>query len=355
MTPIYQTIKDILRTPFYQILFTVLVLFIGAVEWIRLGYGFSAQVNLFSYNIVALYSLGLFFSALFLWHLFYVVVFVRPSRPFQRLVTDYKYFLTVRRFIHALVLFAMYTPFIASYTYFKTMIPNIIPFRYDALFAEIDLWVHFGHHPWELLQPLLGYAVVTFFISIAYKFWFVLKFLVMYWQAFSQEKMDVRAQFFLTMFFSWIINGALFALFLSSAGPCFYGDFVAGGIQNPYVPLMDYLHNVNDNAYKIVHLESQAYLLEIYHGNITHMFSGISAMPSMHMSIATTIVLVCWHYGWLRRILALIFLLLTYLGSVHLGWHYAIDGYFSMITTYMIWRSAGWLVRRYKLHEPHHN
>lgn len=355
MSHIYQIVKDILRTPFYQLFFVVAVLFIGAVEVIRLIYDFPAKVHLFGYDAVAGFSLLLFLVVFFLGHMFYVLLFVRPESPFQKLAADYRRFFTVRRFIHALVLFAIYTPFFASYTYFKTMIPKMVPFQHDALFAEIDRMVHFGYHPWEILQPLLGYTAITFFISIAYKFWFVVKFFAMYWQAFSQQMMDVRAQFFLTLLFSWVINGALFALFLSSAGPCFYSDFVADGLQNPYVPLMDYLRDVNENAYSIVHLKSQAYLLDIYHGNMPHIFSGISAMPSMHMSIAMAIVLLCWHYGWFKRTLGLIFLLLTYLGSIHLGWHYAIDGYFAMITTYIIWRGAGWLVRRYKLHEPRRN
>jgi hypothetical protein len=31
---------------------------------------------------------------------------------------------------------------------------------------------------------------------------------------------------------------------------------------------------------------------------------------------------------------------------VHLGWHYAIDGYAGIAGTYAIWRIAGWVLAR---------
>jgi len=31
---------------------------------------------------------------------------------------------------------------------------------------------------------------------------------------------------------------------------------------------------------------------------------------------------------------------------VHLGWHYAIDGYVSIVATVVIWYSVGWLLNR---------
>jgi hypothetical protein len=37
---------------------------------------------------------------------------------------------------------------------------------------------------------------------------------------------------------------------------------------------------------------------------------------------------------------AALMVLITQAGSVHLGWHYAIDGYASILLTFLIWRTV---------------
>ena len=40
------------------------------------------------------------------------------------------------------------------------------------------------------------------------------------------------------------------------------------------------------------------------------------------------------------------FFALILVGSVHLGWHYAIDGYLGMLGAWIIWRAVGWWLKR---------
>jgi hypothetical protein len=40
------------------------------------------------------------------------------------------------------------------------------------------------------------------------------------------------------------------------------------------------------------------------------------------------------------------YLALILVGSVHLAWHYAIDGYVSILAVLLIWRAAGWWASR---------
>ena len=81
------------------------------------------------------------------------------------------------------------------------------------------------------------------------------------------------------------------------------------------------------------------------------LISGISAMPSVHVAIAIAIAL------WLQRyrirvltILGWLYAAAIYVGSIHLGWHYATDGMFSAAMVLLVWwlsgRYVGWLQSR---------
>lgn len=72
------------------------------------------------------------------------------------------------------------------------------------------------------------------------------------------------------------------------------------------------------------------------------------AMPSMHVAIAVLLALFGWRLNrWAGAALTL-FALLIMVGSVHLGWHYAVDGYVSAVVGIGIWYAVGWVQRRAK-------
>ena len=68
---------------------------------------------------------------------------------------------------------------------------------------------------------------------------------------------------------------------------------------------------------------------------------GISAMPSMHNASAVLFALafrqVSKRLGWFFAAYAAVILV----GSVHLGWHYAIDGYAGVVIAVFSWWLAG--------------
>ena len=74
--------------------------------------------------------------------------------------------------------------------------------------------------------------------------------------------------------------------------------------------------------------------------------NGISAMPSMHVGTSVLFALLGFASGkrWVGWLLAG-FAALIMIGSVHLGWHYAIDGYAGALVAVFGWWAAGKLVR----------
>lgn len=230
--------------------------------------------------------------------------------------------------------------FIKSFGTYKQLFPSIRPFSLDGLFMKIDSVLHFGHHPWMLLQPLLGYPIITCALDSIYMFWFPIMFAFMWGMAWSTKR-HLRGRFFICFIFLWFFLGTFLATLLSSAGPCYYGAVT--GLKDPYVQLMTYLKEV-DRAHPLFALLNQQGLWEGYTHGIFQPFGGISAMPSMHVAGAVLFAMVGWKIKpWLGALLWGYALLILF-GSVHLGWHYAIDGYVSVLLTYLIWKASAWAI-----------
>jgi hypothetical protein len=64
----------------------------------------------------------------------------------------------------------------------------------------------------------------------------------------------------------------------------------------------------------------------------------------MHVAMATLFALLCWRVRRWLGVIMTIFALVIMIGSVHLAWHYAIDGYVGASGILLIWCLVGRLV-----------
>ncbi len=314
--------------------------------WTLAGlYGVTDRFSILIYSRPVL-TTTFMLASLFLGYVVFRVMFVdRPLRLTKTIIDEIKTkWATKERLTQGLPMVLAFMFFIAAFSSVKSMIPVVFPYGYwDTVFYEWDKLLHFGVDPWALLQPVFGYPFVTFIINVLYNLWFPVMFAVLYWQAFTLKQPETRGRFFLSFYACWIFNGSILAMLLSSVGPCFYGRLYEG-VEDPFAPQMDYLAMAND-MFPIWALETQNMLWRTYEANALSFGSGISAMPSLHVSIALLQVLLGYQISkfWGRVFLA--FFVVILLGSVHLAWHYAIDGYVSIITTYVIWWLAGKIKR----------
>jgi hypothetical protein len=339
-------LKDKLLTPFNGIFLIVTLVYGGSIWILTQIYNAPAYFTTSFYSIT-LHWATVFFMVLFVaYRVFSVMIVDRPVRLTRAIIADIKGYITWERFLNVAPLLVLIPVFFSLFTSAKNLIPVINPFSWDPVFADLDAFLHFGRQPWEWLMPVLGFAGVTMVISLFYKLWFIIKFFVMYWQAFSLSRPALRERFFIALLGIWIINGTVLAMWLSSAGPCFFAQLYPD-LANPYAGLMEYLYAANDQA-AVFDLPAQEFLWQAYQGHAPVPFSGISAMPSMHVSLAFLFLLLGWNYGRAQKIFFSLFLACTIIGSIHLGWHYAADGYLSILTTLPIWWAAGKIVALYR-------
>jgi hypothetical protein len=280
-------------------------------------------------------------AAVFLFRLLQYALVIRPESPLRQMKDDVAgLFRRPAPFILALPLLVAMIVFNKGMLELKPMIPLVKPFSYDTFFLEWDRALHFGFDPWVLLQPVLGHDLVTYAINMAYNMWFLALFGTFMWFGFSRQASVVRTQFFLSYMLCWWLGGGLLAVYFSSAGPVYYG--LLGHAPDPFQPLMAYLRDV-DSRMPIWALDAQQVLWDGYQGKVTPI--GISAFPSMHNASAVLFALAAarvdrragmWFAGYAAVIL---------IGSVHLGWHYAVDGYAAIVLALACWWVAGYVAR----------
>jgi hypothetical protein len=269
---------------------------------------------------------------------------VRPDDFLAAIKRDvFGRFINWRRAAVVLPVFAVLPFFGATFTNLKILIPALQPFSWDPTFAEWDRLLHGGIHPWQWLQPILGHPYLTSLINSVYHSWFFLTYGVLLWQVTNTTRPRLRMQYLLTFLLIWALIGNAAAIMLSSAGPVYFGRVT--GLADPFAPLMDYLRQASLVA-PVPALGVQDMLWNTYVAKGLAVGGGISAMPSLHVAIAFSFVLLGRAIDRRLLVAGAVFTALILVGSVHLGWHYAIDGYVSILATWLIWRFVGWLLGR---------
>jgi hypothetical protein len=328
----------------HSLLVALVAVYIGIVRLTPLWLGTSMKLPGDLYGgpllTMAMVELPMFVAA----YALYVKYVLKSDDLVASLRSGLDRFMTARRLCAALPVFLLLPPFSTSFTNLKVLIPTMHPFSLDPMLAEWDRVLHGGRHPWEWLHPLLGHPHVTWLVNGVYHYlWFFVIYGILLWQAVSTTRPRLRMRYLLSFVLAWILIGSVGAVALSSAGPIYYRHLTTG--PDPFAPLVEYLQGVGETVDLSV-LETQEMLWRVYIAKIPALGAGISAMPSMH--VAAAFLLVLFGFATSRRLgIAFgIFALVILVGSVHLGWHYALDGYVAIIVTWLIWVAVGWLLDR---------
>ena len=228
----------------------------------------------------------------------------------------------------------------------RVAVADLGGFRLDLPLAALDRALHGGVDPWRLVHTVLGvpwrsqamavyYAVawglgcltLAAFAAVATPSWWARRVLVAYVLMFA-------------------ILGCAVAVAASSAGPIFL-PLTSGA--DSFDGLLAYLESAfPSGALSPIALRD---LLWRQHASGVHdVGAGITAFPSMHLAGISLFALALSARNIWLGVLGWGMVALMLAGSVHLGWHYAVDGYASILGMALIWWLAGRLTRQRGIH-----
>lgn len=278
----------------------------------------------------------------------------RPDRPIAFLAATYRTRLADPRIAVSLIGLALAIVYMPFFSKLKSMIPLVAGFGWDPTFIAWDRALLGGRDAWTVLQPALGFPRVTALLALLYHLWILLIYAGGIYFMFYRAASPVRRQYMLGFFLIWTVIGGGLATLFASVGPCFVGPILG----NPtFDGQMAYLRSANE-VVPVMTLHVQELLLGWHQTGGRGLGSGISAMPSMHVALSALFWLairqISSRAGWAF----FAFMLAIWIGSVHLAYHYAVDGLVALLATAILWHAAQLLIAWWdragpvRLHSP---
>ena len=222
---------------------------------------------------------------------------------------------------------------------FKQLILPHRGFVWDHAFAHVgsSLW---GIAPWQITHAVFGSTAGTRFLDDTYDFWMVLMFAFPMAIALLFDNRIVRFRLMVSWFGAWVLIGTVAAWVFASAGPCYYNALV--GPDASYAELQRHLAVIARSAaaegHPIGTLRFQTILLKAFRLHEYEPAGGISAMPSMHVAMATLMAIAGFCHSRMWGLLMTVYALLIWIASIHFGWHYFIDGPVAAVMMIGVWK-----------------
>lgn len=244
----------------------------------------------------------------------------------------------VGHFLAGLMLLAALMVFQGAFTSIKNALPAWNGgFPHDLSQAEVDRWLHFGSDPWHLLYAFGQNDLLRALVEWNYnQGWFAVCYGTIFWIAVAPEAREVRTRYFVCYVVTWIVVGNVLAGLFLSAGPAFY-HHVTGDTAR-FADQLAFLAAAAPQQHSAAMLQN--YLWSLHSTGQTGIGSGISAFPSMHVGLVMLNALFVAEYSRRWGLVAFAYVGIVLASSVYLAWHYAIDGYASILVTLVIYLAA---------------
>ena len=226
--------------------------------------------------------------------------------------------------------------FMCFYTLFKTAMPIWHGgFPHDYLLSQVDKTIHFGINPTNFLASWFSDPSILMPVDFIYsRIWMIVVFAGLFAVASTRGLRKIRFSLFTLFLLAWILGGNILAYLGLSAGPVFFEKVTGDGYH--YNALAEMISETRANG--ISAFIYYQYLWDAFSRGTVGIGTGISAFPSMHVASAAVIACFMSEFGRVTTILGTAFVAVILYGSVQLGWHYAIDGYYSIALVVLFYR-----------------
>jgi hypothetical protein len=235
--------------------------------------------------------------------------------------TDLLKQLTFNTVAKVVFLFVSQAIVIYFYDFLKQYSPIFNSMYFDSQFHTADRLIHFGVNPYPSWFFILPGGIFHSAMDKLYIIWFLIKFPVYAYFLFSS---NVRFDRFFSAFFLMFMLCGTIAGIVPSLGPCY---------KQPVQQIQQ--------AYPIAH-STQVLLWMGYmrfkknpSDYVRNSYGGIAAFPSLHVGIAFLVFFFFLKSRKLNVLLGLYAFLILWT-SVTTGWHYAVDGYFSIMLAFCL-------------------
>lgn len=233
-----------------------------------------------------------------------------------------------------------------SFTVYKGSAIGANGYGFDATFISWDQAIFGGYHAWEWTHSIFSTPEATKWIDFLYHPAFYPMLIGFFYCTVAHSYKELRHTYIVSYLASFLIIGMIMANALHSAGPVFDGVFYGDG--STFAPLIDRrIEQLSGESGPVTSAALINYLSTLNQNGEIRMGAGISAMPSMHIVLVLLWLFPAWHLNKYLGVLLAFYTAIIWVGSVHLGWHYFVDGLVSLVVVSVIWRIAGHITGLY--------
>lgn len=240
---------------------------------------------------------------------------------------------TVKSILSGVVMaFVATLAFQSGFNLIKTSMPLVVPFYGDVALAQWDAALHGGHDPWAFTHWIAGYLPMEWVIPVYLHVWMWPALCLPVIVAALDPDRQRAGRALVLYVMAWVLIGNILALAGMSAGPVFY-DRIYGGDRFGELTRVIAATPVMSSYFGPI----QDLLWAAYSEGRQFIGSGISAFPSVHVSVAMVGALYLWEHSRALGSLGVAFVAVILFLSIYSGYHYALDGYVSIAVIWGAW------------------